>query len=283
MRFCTFWYKTVDRYAILKEGGICMNQNFTVTDIKRIILVGKDEYPEEKTSFSGYIAANELIFQFSGKSINYFGNQVLKIEPGTVRFLPKGDHGRYDIVREENGECIDVFFFTDQPISEKAFILDMRKNARVGNLFKKIFSLWVAKEEGYRFRCMSLLYEILSEIENVHAVPHRHSKKIQKAVDAIHEGFLAENFRVEELAALCHMKVSYFTRLFKELYGMPPAKYIIHLKLEYACELLRLDRYSITRVAALAGFSDVYFFSRQFKKYMGISPLGFKNKYKSSK
>ena len=260
-----------------------MNTDFIVTDIKRIIFVGRDEYPEKTTSFTGNIPSNELIFHFSGRCINFFGDQILKIQPGTVRFLPRGSFERYDVVREENGECIDVFFYTDRPISEKAFTIDMCKNVRIGNLFKKIFSLWAVKEEGYRFRCMSLLYEILTEIQNAQLSPRRHAQKIQKALDKIHTSFLTETMRIEELADLCGIKVSYFTRLFKEIYGMPPAKYVIHLKLEHACELLKLERYSITRIAALSGFSDVYFFSRQFKSYMGISPTAYANKYKSSK
>ena len=48
-------------------------------------------------------------------------------------------------------------------------------------------------------------------------------------------------------------------------------------------ELLRLESYSVARVAELSGFSDVYFFSRQFKEYMGLTPTEFVKKYKSSK
>ncbi len=260
-----------------------MNVDFNVLDITRVIFVGKDEYTEKKLSFSGNLATNELIFHFSGRSIVLFGDQTLTIEPGVIRFLPKGSHVRYDVIKEEYGECIDVCFSTDKPISEKAFTMNMQKNAVVGKLFKKIFSLWAAKEEGYRFRCFSLLYEILSEMQCTRTSPIRHRKRIQAAVEKIHRDFLTEALCVEELAALCGMKVSYFNRLFKEVYGMPPARYIIHLKLEHACALLSLARYSITQIAAFSGFSDVYFFSRQFKAYMGITPSDFKNKYKSSK
>jgi len=53
--------------------------------------------------------------------------------------------------------------------------------------------------------------------------------------------------------------------------------------LHYACELLRLERYSVAQVAELCNFSDIYFFSRQFKEYMGITPTQFVRKYRSSK
>ena len=260
-----------------------MNDNFAITDIKRIIYIGKNEYPEKRTVFSANIRANELIFRFSGKSTVYFGDRVLKCEAGTVRFLPIGEHGRYEVVREECGECIDVFFYTDRPISEQAFTVDTQKSVTVAALFKRLFSLWISKAEGYRFRCMALLYEIFAELQDTHLSPSRHTAKIQKAVDKIHGGFLTDTFRVDELAALCGMRVSYFTRLFKETYGVSPIRYVIHLKLEHACEMLRTEQYSVTEVAELCHFSDVYFFSRQFKAHFGITPTQFMQKYRSSK
>ena len=79
------------------------------------------------------------------------------------------------------------------------------------------------------------------------------------------------------------MGESYFQKLFKEIYGISPKKYIIQLKINHACDLLRLERYTVTQIAELCNFSDVYFFSRQFKEYMGITPTQFIKKYRSSK
>ncbi|MGN1047441.1 MAG: helix-turn-helix domain-containing protein [Eubacteriales bacterium] len=150
-------------------------------------------------------------------------------------------------------------------------------------MFQKIFSCWVGKEEGYYFECISLLYKIFSEMQRKNYVPMEHVRKIQPAADAIHNLFLRENFTTDRLAAMCDMSESYFKRLFKEKYGVPPKKYIIQLKINHACELLRLERYTVTQVAEMCNFSDVYFFSRQFKEYMGITPTKFIKKYKSSK
>ena len=102
-----------------------MKHDFVITGIDRIILVGKEEYPEEKTSFSTEVICNELIFHFSGDMTNYFDDQVFEVKAGTVRFLPKGHASRYDVVRRESGECIDVFFSTDRPVADRAFILDV--------------------------------------------------------------------------------------------------------------------------------------------------------------
>jgi len=64
---------------------------------------------------------------------------------------------------------------------------------------------------------------------------------------------------------------------------MSPLKYIIQLKINHASDLLRLGRYSVGQVAELSGYESLYYFSRQFKEYTGITPSEFIEKYVSSK
>lgn len=260
-----------------------MEQNFRITEIKRVIMVGKDEYPEKMTSYGHTLNSNELIFHYSGQSTVYFDDLVLPTVPNTIRFLPKGDTRRYDVVRHENGDCIDVFFQTDRPISGCAFNFDSTQNEKLGALFKRLFATWVGKSDGYYFESLSILYQIFAELQKSNPAPRQHFLKIKPAVDLIHDRFLQEEPSVSSLAAMCGIKESYFQRLFKERYGVSPKKYIIQLKINHACELLRLERYSVTQIAELCNFSDIYFFSRQFKEYAGITPTQFIKKYKSSK
>ena len=88
---------------------------------------------------------------------------------------------------------------------------------------------------------------------------------------------------IKEFSEACGVSESYFKRLFKEQFGVPPKKYVVQLRINHACELLRTERYSVTQIATICGFSDIYFFSRQFKEYMGVSPTVFVKKYRSSR
>ena len=260
-----------------------MEERFVITEIDRVVMVGKEEYQEKKTSFESDLKWNELIFHFSGQTKVYFDDLVLNTAPGTIRFLPKGKSRKYDVVRDEPGECIDVCFQADRTISTKAFVIDVSKNERLGILFKKLFATWVGKNDGYYFASLSLLYKIFAELQSKIYVFGEHFARIKPAVDEIHDLFLQKELSVEKLADKCGIGQSYFQRLFKEKYGVPPKKYIIQLKINHACELLRLERYSVTQISELCNFSDVYFFSRQFKEYMGITPTQFIKKYRSSK
>ena len=260
-----------------------MEEKFVITEIKRIVMVGKNEYSEPMLSFGHTLNYNELIFHFSGHATVFFDDLVLETKPNTIRFLPQGENNRYDLIRHERGECIDVFFRADRPLSSQAFIMNVAQSEKLGALFKKLFSTWVSKKEGYYFESVSLLYRIFAEMQKDTAKPSRHKLKIAPAMDMIHSDFLKREFSLSELAAMCGMGESYFQKLFKEIHGISPKKYIIQLKINHACDLLRLERYTVTQIAELCNFSDVYFFSRQFKEYMGITPTQFVNKYKSSK
>ena len=260
-----------------------MEEKFIITEINRVIMVGKDEYPEMTTSFGHTLQRNELVFHFSGQATVFFDDLILETKPGTIRFLPQGTPKRYTVLRRERGECIDVFFSTDRPVSPEAFVISTPQSEKTGALFKRLFATWASKKEGYYFESLSLLYRIFAEIQQSTYIPTPYKAKIAPAMDMIHNDFLTRDLSLNGLAAICKMGESYFQKLFKKIHGVSPKKYIIQLKINHACELLRLERYSVTQVAQLSRFSDVYFFSRQFKEYMGITPTQFIKKYKSSK
>ncbi len=259
------------------------NQNFIVTNIRKVILVGKNEYPEHKMKFQPNLSHNELIFYLSGKSTVYFNGKILKTAENTIRFLPKGESKEYVVESEERGECIDVFFDTNLPLSSEAFVIKVTNDNTICNTFKKLFAVWVAKNDGFHHECMSLLYKIFSELNKQNYLSNSNYNKIQPAVEYIQKHFLEEKIPIRTLAEKCGISEVYLKKLFIKKFKVPPIKYIIQLKINYACDLLSLGQYSVTQVAELCNFTDVYFFSKQFKSYLGISPSTYVNKYKSSK
>lgn len=76
----------------------------------------------------------------------------------------------------------------------------------------------------------------------------------------------------KELADIMYMSVGHFSYLFNETIGMAPQKYIAHLRLEKAKELLLSKKYSTTQVASMVGYQDYNHFGRQFKKLFFCTP-----------
>lgn len=261
-----------------------MDKPLIIYDIDRIVFVGKDEYKEKVTSFnSKKLYTHELIYNFSGKGVVYFNDQVFSTCADTLRYLPQGDLKKYVVDREERGECIDICFLSNIPLSEKAFVIDA-KNEKIAMLFKKIFSVWVQKDEGYYYECVSLLYKILAEMQKKSYIPDRQFDKIKPAVEYIQNNFLnKEMITAEKLAEICGISYSYIKRIFALKYKISPKRYILQLKMNYACDLLSHGEHTVSKIAEICGYNDVYTFSHQFKTEFGFSPTDFIKKYKSSK
>ena len=260
-----------------------MNNKFAITDIKRVILVGKDEYKETVTTFKHNLCSNELIFKLSGESTVFFNGKQLDVKKDTIRFLPQGEIHEYIVKRKEHGECIDIFFNTDIPVTNEAFVLKLNQSEKIKSLFKKIFSVWVAKGDGYYFECVSIIYKIFAELQKKNYIPESQFNSIKPAIDYIEKHFLDKKITAEELTLCCTISYPYIKKLFIKKFGVPPIKYSIQLKINYACDLLKSELYTISQISEICGYNDIYFFSRQFKEYMGLSPTDFINKYKSYK
>ena len=254
-----------------------------VTKLNRVAFVDKNEYPERKTYFETTLYANEIIFHFSGHATVFFNDNVFETKENTIRFLPEGSTKRYIVDRIEHGNCILISFCTLNPISNEAFVLDSSKNKKLPQLFKKAFSVWIKKEPGFYFECISILYKILSELQKDTYVPPKKYMLIKPAIDYINENCCTKDILSEDMTSLCGISYSYFRRIFVNFMGITPKKYIISLKISKACELLSENKLSMSEIAERCGFGESYFFSRQFKEYMGISPKEYQKKYKSSK
>lgn len=260
-----------------------MNSDFIVTGIKRVIFIDKTEYTEPVIRFTNQLDSHELILHLSGACTVIFNEKRLECPENTIRFLPKGENREYTVYGKSAGECIDIFFDTNLPISPEAFVINLKSNFRASLFFKKLFSVWVAKNEGWYFECISLLYKILSEMQKENYLPEKQYNAILPAVSYIEQNFLKGKFSIADLSKLCKISPSYMKELFVKRFGVPPVKYIIRLKINHACDLLLSGNFSVSRTAEICGYDNVHFFSRQFKEYMGVSPMEFKNKYKSSK
>ena len=179
-----------------------MEQSFIITKITRVVMVGKDEYPEKMVSFTRALSTNELIFHISGHATVYFDDLTLETAPNTVRFLPEGRQKRYDVLRHERGECIDICFNCDRPISPSAFVIDVRQSDKIGALFKKLFAVWASRGEGYYFESISLLYRIFAELQKKNYIPQNQYNLIKPAIEYIEENFLRSKIPVASCFSL---------------------------------------------------------------------------------
>ena len=94
---------------------------------------------------------------------------------------------------------------------------------------------------------------------------------VQKAARYIEYNY-SRSIDVKDIAASAGISRSHLYRLFMENISMPPNEYLMRYRINKAAALLEGGRLSVGEVAYSTGFSDQLYFSRVFKKYMGIPP-----------
>jgi AraC family transcriptional regulator, arabinose operon regulatory protein len=88
--------------------------------------------------------------------------------------------------------------------------------------------------------------------------------------------FMLENvtkkLKLEEIASETSLSASHYSRLFLNRTGHSPIDYFIQLKIQRACRLLDNSGWMIADVSREIGFDDQFYFSRVFRKVMGMTP-----------
>ena len=83
---------------------------------------------------------------------------------------------------------------------------------------------------------------------------------------------LFSNLKLDQLAKLCNLSLSSFKREFKKEFNDSPTNYINQKRIEKAKELLMVTDLSISEIAYETGFQDSLYFTRLFKKKIGVPP-----------
>ncbi len=87
---------------------------------------------------------------------------------------------------------------------------------------------------------------------------------------------LDEKITLEQVAELCSMSRSWFSRTFRSEHGITFQEYLVQQRIHRAVYLLRESDLQVTQIALAVGFSDLSYFSRTFKRHVGVLPTGFR-------
>lgn len=110
-----------------------------------------------------------------------------------------------------------------------------------------------------------------SASEPVPGTDRRHTQLASEAASRIDES-PQDAPSLEELSQHAGYTKDHFARVFKKVVGLTPHDYLINARVRRARQLLVESNLSIKEIASALGYRDIYFFSRQFKAKMGITP-----------
>lgn len=120
--------------------------------------------------------------------------------------------------------------------------------------------------------------ESINQINNIDCIKTPTRKELYSRM-VIAKEYITENWNsmitVESIAREVFMSSYHFHRIFSSTFRTTPLKFHSDVKMNRIKELLQTGSYSISDIAFMSGYSDIFSFSKAFKKYFGIAPSEF--------
>lgn len=171
-------------------------------------------------------------------------------------------------------------------INRRAMYFDAGQNEELTDLVRAVMNECRSRRsysvEVLRGLLLSMLI-VIARGENVPegGVERRVQKnslgQITEAIDHIRTHYM-EEIRVAQLARKCSLSETHFRRIFVESMNMTPAEYLMLIRIQNACELIKKSQYSMEEIALRVGYPTVSTFNRNFRRIVGTSPYQYKKK-----
>ena len=120
------------------------------------------------------------------------------------------------------------------------------------------------------------LYLFAAELmqEATEFAPHAAGSSAQHVLNAVK--FIQFNYAheigIDDIARAVGVSRSHLYRVFMSNLGRSPIDYLTQYRIDEACALLKTSTLSIAEIAVSVGFFDQFYFSRVFKKNVGVPP-----------
>ncbi|WP_234122850.1 helix-turn-helix domain-containing protein [Clostridium hydrogenum] len=268
----------------------------------------------QKVQKGWYVPSNshlafEMIFIIEGEQKTLIENEIYCMNKGDILIIPPGFVHEITCTGKNGMEYFCAHFDIDDPI----FIMEMTQKSKVhyengskeNELLKKYiyeFINLIDYTMNYSFKTKMQIQMILSnfllEISTLlekrvtntknSILDSKYAKMIAEKIKASlkekilyetkgkEEKFGGSEIKIEDIINKVGLSSGYGYKIFKNVYGLSPREYLSKLKLREAEAMLTKPQVSIQEISERLGYKNLADFSRQFKRWKGISP----NKYR---
>ncbi len=222
---------------------------------------------------------NDLTFVYSGQALyNVNGVEYLS-KPGDFIYITKGSVRQAHTYSDNPVRCFAINFDWHMP-GDNIAPLPLPTIFRTGlfnellDLYKDLDSVWIEKNPGYILKSRAIFMLILHKLlyithYNKLALPS--DMRIQKVKDYILKNY-NKNISIDDLSGITCLNPIYLGALFKKYNNCSIKEYINKVRINVSEDLLCTGGYTVSEAAQLSGFSDIFYFSKVFKKYKGFPP-----------
>ncbi len=223
----------------------------------------------------------------SGRARCSIQGRPYSIGPGELLLLPTRSPGEGRGEREASAPCFSAEFglsFANE-WSEREFhrlgpVVKCPNPFEPSALFRELYRAWNVGNAGYLVQGRAVLLKLLYLFirgNSWSAIRDPHYDTIGKLLNLMAAGGQG-TFTVRQFAELAGLSPSYLRLLFKRATGMTVVQYQQHVKISKARDLLLSGECNVTEASRRAGFQDIYYFSKLFKRRGGVKPSYYMNR-----
>lgn len=238
-------------------------------------VVKKSGHLKEDQQYSG---AHVLFASISGEGRLKLGNQEIRLKRDVACLCPPGETFGW-----KAGKGLKLFLFWFDVFREtgEKSLLSFKKDIvvypadKLADLCEKSAQLWHSPDGLERFRCQVVFQEMLYYVlSSIRSQPVGTGPVLEAAKEYMERHF-QENVTVDQLAMIAKVSPKYFVDLFKKTYGISAINYLTELRIYRAKQLIVGSDLRLKDIAHQVGYHDEFYFSRKFKKEVGVSPTAY--------
>jgi AraC-like DNA-binding protein len=254
----------------------------------------------------------ELVIIHKGHGVNIVNGHEYLISDGDVFVIEKGVEHEYCRTSQLYASTLLMDFdalplpfdllgrhpgyyslFEVEPGLRKKYSFNAKLNVSsetmtvVDELLGQLRVEWHDRKPGYEAAIIGFLTELIVLLARCYVKQSlggdsQAVSRVGEVVSRIETGFKSD-ISLDELVSIACMSKRSLIRYFNSVYNMPPIKYLLQVRIRKASEMLRGTNKSISAIAMECGFDDSNYFTRQFRRAIGMSPREYRGIFISTK
>lgn len=249
---------------------------------------------------------HELVLVLEGHGEVWIGNEVMSFGPGDLVAIDADVPHSFTTLPDGLPHLAQVIHFSEEALggldarlcsparAHKAggIVFDAAVTAPTRAAFQQAISCWEVAEaplEGLKER--SALYAILVHLagcrdrERAYAPESRSRSGGELARMTELLNFVNQNHQraitLSDAASIAKMRSESLCRFFKRHFGMTFTQYLNEVRLGHAARSLTTTEEPVLEIALQAGYANLSYFNRRFKRRFSMTPLGYRKKHRA--
>lgn len=239
--------------------------------IEKVHSVSTMYSPEHKKAKRSNRVRWAVVMKYEGETLYTANDRFLVSDANHVILLPKGCSYAWQCTRAGHFSILE---FDSPLVCAEPLVFSVKNGDRLLKLFRELEYKRNLKRPLMELESKRDAYAILLLLAQAESEQYHPTEKLKKLAPAME--YISQHYNTpltnDALAARTGLSTVYFRKLFTAMMGISPMAYVHGLRMEKAKEVLKSEYGTLSDIARSVGYTSLYAFSRDFKKYTGIPP-----------